>query len=56
MDIAAGFVDNQAQASGNPPTGSPVTDLSDLSNSCTSRSNSTNDPTNTPPLLPLLAL
>ncbi|MBK9461415.1 MAG: hypothetical protein IPN94_18820, partial [Sphingobacteriales bacterium] len=37
-DITATFVDNQAQASGTPPVGSPVTDLSD-SSSLQSRSN-----------------
>ncbi|MBK9462149.1 MAG: DUF11 domain-containing protein [Sphingobacteriales bacterium] len=53
-DITAGFVDNQAQASGNPPTGSPVTDLSDSSNSGDVNETGTqsdpngSDPTNTP--------
>jgi hypothetical protein len=53
-DITAGFVDNQAQASGNPPTGSPVTDLSDSSNSGDTNETGTqsdpngSDPTNTP--------
>ncbi|MBK9462151.1 MAG: hypothetical protein IPN94_22710, partial [Sphingobacteriales bacterium] len=52
-DITATFVNNQAQASGNPPTGSPVTDLSDSSNPADANETGTpsdpagDDPTNT---------
>ena len=43
-DVNAGLVDNQAQASGTDPSGTPVTDLSDESGTGASD----NDPTSTP--------
>ncbi|MBK9461414.1 MAG: hypothetical protein IPN94_18815 [Sphingobacteriales bacterium] len=55
-DITATFVNNQAQASGNPPTGSPVTDLSDSSNPAQAGQTGTNDPTNTPLTAPAISL
>ncbi|MBK9462150.1 MAG: hypothetical protein IPN94_22705 [Sphingobacteriales bacterium] len=59
-DITAGFVDNQAQASGTPPVGSPVTDDSDSSNPADANETGTpsdpagDDPTNT--AIPVISL
>ena len=48
-DIDAGFIDNQAVATGNDPEGMPVSDLSDTSNSPdVNETGGDDDPTNTP--------
>ncbi len=49
MDIDAGFIDNQAQATGNDPDGNPTMDLSDTSNpNDPNETGGPDDPTNTP--------